>query len=224
MSAARSTDAKTRIAALSKIALEREARATDVVAKALQNEKDRSVLEWAGYAAMRIRNAHNLELLQRRANEGPDDAVRVKLIIFTAQLSERDIRLKDWLETGAYSAKPWQQVGSAAGLLALGQPEGGRLLIDLASQGDHPGRELAFDELRRTVAPMAEAVGQPITWPKPGHQPDEHFWMNLRQFWQRWGTDRLLNDVLSQRYAKSAEWYELGRLLHARDKVARWFE
>ena len=115
-------------------------------------------------------------------------------------------------------------MGSAAGLLALGQPAGGRELIDLARQPEHPARMLALDELQRIAGPMAETVGQPIAWPEPGQEPTRNFWTELHQFWQRWGTARLLNDVLSQRYAKSAEWYELGRLLHARDKVARWFE
>lgn len=224
MSAAQSIDTQARIKALSKIALQRETRASHIVAEALQNEQDRDVLGWAGYAAARIRDTSNLDLLQRRASEEPDDVVRTQLILYTAQLAGRDAQLKDWLESGAQSTEIWRQVGSAAGLLALGQPEGGRLLIDLASRGDHPGRHLALKELRRTVAPMAEAVGQPIAWPKPGEEPTETFWTDLRQFWNAWGTTRLLNNVLSKRYAKSAEWYELGRLLHARDKVARWFE
>lgn len=224
MMAVHSEDHKTRADALRILALKRETRASDVVAEVLEHEQNREVLEWAGYAAVRIRDTDNLELLQRRANEEPDDAVRAKLIIFTAQLSSRDVRLKDWLEAGVNSPEPWRQMGSAAGLLALGQPTGGRILIDLASQSEHPAHKIALDELRRTAGPMAEAVGQPIAWPKPRQEPAQNFWTDLRRFWDEWGTARLLNDVLSQRYALSADWYELGRLLHARDKVARWFE
>jgi len=224
MSGVRGMDPKTRAKALCQLALKRETRASKTVAEELQKEQDRSVLEWAGYAAARIRDPGNLGLLQRRADEEPDDAVRAKPIIFTAQLSARDARLKDWLEAGVHSSQPWRQAGSAAGLLALGEPEGGRELIDLASQPEHPAHALALDELQRIAGPMAEAVGQPIIWPKPGQEHTPEFLTDLRQFWKEWGTTRLLNDVLSQRYAQSPEWYELGRLLHARDKVARWFE
>jgi len=115
-------------------------------------------------------------------------------------------------------------VGSAAGLLALGQPAGGRELIALASQSKHPARAMALLELQRIVNPMTEAVGQPVAWPEPGQEPAQSLWIDLRRFWDEWGTVRLLNDVLSQRYAISPEWYELKRLLHARDKVSRWFE
>jgi len=225
--AARSDDPQARIEALRRIALEREVRASDTVAEILQQEQDRGVLEWAGYAAMRLRDPRNLPCLRRRADEEPDDATRAKLILFTAQLAVRDaqqIDWLDWLEAGANSSEPWRQVGSAAGLLALGQPAGGRLLIGLASESDHPGHAMALVELQRIADPMAEAVGQPIAWPESGQEPTQHFWADLCQFWNEWGTVRLLNDVLSQRYAQSAEWYELGRLLHARDKVARWFE
>jgi hypothetical protein len=178
----------------------------------------------AGYAAMRFRDTRHLTLLRRRADEGPDDAVRAKLILYAAQLSGRDVRLIDWLEAGVNASEPWRQVGSAAGLLALGQPAGGRELIELASRSEHPARAMALLELQRIVNPMTEAVGQPVAWPKPGQEPAQSLWIDLRRFWDEWGTVRLLNDVLSQRYAISPEWYELKRLLHARDKVARWFE
>jgi len=222
--AIRSADPRVRADSLQKLALGREVRASGAVAETLQQEQDRAALEWAGYAAMRFRDTRNLPLLRRRADEGPDDAVRAKLILYAAQLSGRDVRLIDWLEAGVNSSEPWRQVGSAAGLLALGQPAGGRQLIDLASRAEHPGHKMALAELQRIAGPMAEAVGQPLAWPEPGDEPAENLWIDLRRFWDQWGTVRLLNDVLSRRYPVSPRWHELKRLLHARDKVARWFE
>ena len=222
--AARSTDPQVRADALLKLAEARDVRGSEVVAQALEQEQDRAVLEWAGYAAVRLRDTDNLPLLRRRADEEPDDPIRAKLILFTAQLAARDIQLLDWLQAGARSSETWRQVGSAAGLLALGQPAGGHQLIDLAGQSEHPGHEMALVELRRIAGPMAEAVGRPIAWPEPGQEPTQRFREDLGKFWDEWGTASLLNDVLSLRYAMSPEWYELGRLRHARDKVARWFE
>lgn len=225
LAACRSPDARVRLKAFERLARERDARAGQAIAEALDRETDRAVLEMAGYAAMRIGDTALLGALQRVASQEPDDPVRAKLILYTTRLSRRDARLIPWLEAGLNAAQePWQQVGSAAGLLQVGEPRGGPALMAVARKADPPVRAFAFGELRGLVESMTEAVGWPIHWPNAGSGPDADFWASLETFWSRHGTARLLNDVLTRLYDRDARLYELKRLIHARDKVAKWFE
>ena len=51
-------------------------------------------MEHAGYAAMRLGDERGIALLQSRADDGPDDLVRARLMFFAARLSRRfDLRL-----------------------------------------------------------------------------------------------------------------------------------
>jgi len=109
-------------------------------------------------------------------------------------------------------------------LLELGEPSGGLALIALAHQSDHPAQSMALDELQRLAGLMAEAVGWPIRWPENGSTPDEAFWVGLEQFWAQHGSATLLNDVLTRRYGHDPRVYELRRLIHAREKIAQWFD
>ncbi len=223
--ALRDPDPATRIKALTEIANEREVRARPVLADLLANEKDRDVLDMAGYAAMRVEVVGLVDTIKRRATEESDDAVRAKLIAYTARMSRRDVRLIPWLEAGLRAEnEPWRQVASAAGLLYVGEPRGGPALIALARQPDHPARAMALAELNGLVGPMTEAVGWSIAWPTTDREPEPAFWAGLDAFWKEHGTARLLNDVLTRRFTRDPRWVEFNRLIHAREKLAKWFE
>jgi len=225
LAACRNPNPSIRVKAFERFAQERDARAAQAIAEALDRETDRSVQEMAGYAAMRIGDTAPLEALQRLASRGPDDPVRAKLILHSARLSRRDVRLRAWLEAGVQAAgEPWRQVGSAAGLLYVGEPGGGPALMAIARQADRTTRAFALNELRGLIGPMTEAVGWPIRWPNAEAEPDPAFWASLEAFWARHGTARLLGDVLTRRYDRDARLYELNRLLRARNKLAKWFE
>lgn len=84
----RSSDPRDRAKAHVYIGDERERRVLDAVLHQLERETDREILEKAGYATMRLGDPRGLELLRRRAAEGPDDWTRGKLIIYTARLSK----------------------------------------------------------------------------------------------------------------------------------------
>ena len=218
-------DSAVRIRALSHFADNRDARVSDTLAGLLERENNRAVLEMAGCTAMRIEDVALLDTLQRRASQEPDDPVRAKLILYTARLSRRDVRLIPWLKAGVMAdQEPWRQVASAAGLLYLGEPCGGPALIALARPPDHPAHAFALGELNGLVRPMTEAVGWPITWPMAGGEPETAFWDNLDEFWKTHGSARLLNDMLTRRFLRDPRWIELGRLIHARDKVTKWFK
>jgi hypothetical protein len=225
LAACRNPNPNVRLKALERFAQERDARAGQAIAEALDRQTERAVLEMVGYAAMRIGDTALLEALQRVASQGPDDPIRAKLILYTARLSRRDARLIPWLEAGlSATQEPWRQAGSATGLLQVGEPRGGPALIAIARQADQPVRVFAMNELRGLVEPMTETVGWPIHWPAANAEPDAAFWASLEAFWAQHGTARLLNDVLTRRYDRATRLYELNRLLHARDKVAKWFE
>jgi len=225
LNACRSEDPDVRIKALSALAKERDARAAELVGEILQTEQDRAVLRAAGYAATRFRDKRNLPLLLARAEQGPDDPTRAWLLMYAGRLAAGNQnttdRLRAWLNA---EGEPWRQVGSAAGLLLMGCPEGGTALIAIAKDENHPGRVMAFQELRHIGRLMTETVGWPITWPETLADTDTSFWKSLSRFWRERGSRQLLNDVLAYRFGHDPKLYELRRLLHARDKVARWFE
>jgi len=219
----RDPDPAVRMQALLRIARERDRRAAAEVFAVLAREQDRAALEVAGYAVMRMRDLQGVARLRERAETGPDDAVSARLMIYAARLSRRDCRLTDWLSNTAASAGPWRRVGAALGLLELGQPRGGEMLIELARQAEPAIRALALGEFRRTAEPMAQAVGRRIDWPDAREaSADDPRWAGLRAFWQRHATVPLLNDVLTRLHGRDEKWHQLDRLVHSRNKLAPW--
>lgn len=224
LSACRHPDVAVRVKALSHFADHRDARVSSVLAEVLVEESDPAALDMAGCTAMRIEDTALLDTLKRRASEAPDNGTRAKLIMYTARLSRRDVRLIPWLEAGVGAdQEPWRQFGSAAGLLYVGEPRGGADLIALARNPDHPAQAVALAELYALIAGMTEAVGWPISWPPLEVEPEPAFWTSLDAFWKQHGNARLLSDVLTRRTTRDPRLVELGRLIHARNKIAKWF-
>ena len=219
--AADSPDRGRRLRALQNIGREREAAATEVVRRILGREPDREILEAAGYAAFRVLDLEALSLLRQRADSGPDDYARAKLIIYTCRLSRRDWRLLDWLLAGAHSAEPWRHAGGCIGLLELGRPEGGVLLLQDVKTLPADVQALALSEFRRLAEPLFQAVGQPVAWPANEAIPPAA-WDALAAAWTRCATPELLADVLERVEGADAQWHEVNRLLHARKRVAKW--
>jgi len=221
----RSPDPARRRRELERVSYYHEARAMPELLNVLATEQDRGLLELAGRATMRTRDPSGVAPLQRRADEEPDDAVRANLIYYAARLSDRDLRLLDWLTAGARSAEPWRRAGSAAGLLDLGQPDGGLLLIERAGDVDPAIRAFALEHLRKTAGPVTETIGRPIAWPTQSTEPlDEAFLAGARTTWQHYVTVQLLNDVLNRLRYRDPQWYEIGRLAHARERFAWLFK
>jgi hypothetical protein len=72
---------------------------------------------------------------------------------------------------------------------------------------------------------MAQAVGQPFDWVAADPLPiDDRSIGELTAFWQRHATVGLLNDVLQRSQNRDPDWVEMGRLIHARDRVARYLQ
>jgi hypothetical protein len=206
---------------LQKAASERDHRLAGIVRKTLETTSDRVLLEAAGFAAMRMETVDTLPLLQKRADEGPDDPQRAQLVIYAARLSDRDLRLIEWLRQGTQSNEPWRRVGAAVGLLNVGQTEAGPLLIQMVRTSPAAVSGFALHHLRWVVGPMSEAVGRPISFPQdnPAASVDA-----VERFWRDSVTIKLLNDVLLRLTVRDPDWAEIGRLIHARNRVAKWLQ
>lgn len=218
-------DPKARDKALEYVINEREGRPADEVLALLETTMDRDLLDRAGLAVARIGERRGLDLLRKRADEPPDDPVRARLIGYAARMSERDVRLLEWLTAGARSDEPWRQVGSAAGLLQIGEPEGGRMLIELSRDADPAIRAFAWPTLRRFARPMAQTIGRKVEMLDAEAPPaDPQAWDAIAGFWQADATPRLLNDVIRRLEVRDPDWIEMGRLIVARNRVARWLQ
>ncbi len=216
-------DVPQQIAALQKLGAERDHRAAEVIHRVLAEAQDRRVLEAAGYAAMRIRDRRGLAILQARAQEGPDDAVRGRLYHHAARLADGDLRLVAWLRAAAGSDEPWRRVGGAAGLLELGRTEAVGLLTELARGPDPAVGAFAYEILSGLIQPALETVGRPLTWPASADRADAAFWDALAATWSEVGDGRLLGDVIARLRHRHPDWTELMRLVNARDHVEKWF-
>lgn len=211
-----------RIGQLQQVGYRRDWRLGGLVRRTLEKPSTREELQAAGYAAMRLADPEFLPVLQARADEGPDDYTRALLITYAARLSDRDARLSDWLDKNVQSSQPWQRVGSAAGLMYLGRLEAGELLITAARGTDADIAGFAMRELAWTAGPMAQAIGRPMAWLDSDPLPTDAGSIDqLDQFWRECATTKLLNDVLARLMLRDRDWAEMGRLIHARDRVAK---
>lgn len=205
-----------------RVGRERDWRLAGLVRQSLHTATDRDELQAAGYAALRLEDLDFLPLLRRRAEEGPDDPVRAMLITYAARLSNRDTRLCEWLEPGAHSDQPWLRVGCAAGLMQLGRIEAGPMLLAAARDPNRDVAGFALRELAWTTRPMAQAIGRPFATLEADPIPaDAALLASLDAFWKEHVTVTLLNDVLRRLTVRDPDWVEMGRLIHARDRVAK---
>lgn len=219
-------DLKARMWALGQIIDRRERRVAEQVFEVVRSESDPELLSSAGLAAVRIQDPSGARVLQERADSLPDSPLRCRLIIYAAKLSGRDLRLRDWLGGHAGGGSGWTRVGAALGLLELGSPEGGKVLLDAVGQLETPALEFAATEFRRICDPMTQAVGQPLAgWPDLGRRtPDDPAWQHLRSFWDQYGHAELLAASLDRLERSDLKWHEVDRLLHARPRAERWLD
>jgi len=225
LNACRSGDPDAQIEALTDLFEMRDARTAAMAAELLASSQDRQVLAKAAYIAARCWDRQRIPLMLERAAQGPDDPTRARLLLHVGRLAGDDPMLADRFRADLIkSGEPWRQVGAAAALLEMSYPVGGSALMAFARDPDHPGRCMAYAELARIGAMMTETVGWPITWPDTVADTEPAFWRNLADFWETDASSQLVADVLAQRYGADPQWHQLRRLLHARNKVARWFE
>jgi len=211
-----------RVKTLHRIGAERDWRLAELVRQTLDAPGSREELEAAGYAAMRLGDAEFLPMLQARADAGPDDSVRATLMMYAARMSDRDTRLCDWFDEAARSEEPWRRIGAATGLLHLGRLEAGPLLLAAVRGSDAEMAAFAWRSLAWVTGPMGQAIGQPMNWLQTDALPTEPAQFDeVEQFWRDRVTVTLLNDVVRRLTVRDPSWTEMGRLIHARNRVAR---
>jgi HEAT repeat protein len=223
LSNATHSSAAIRAAAFGRIGRRRYQPGLSAVMHALSNEQNREVLERAGYAAARLEAAETVPLLQQRVASGPDDSVRAALITCVARASGRDEALADWFRDGMMLDEPWRRVGSAAALLELGEAAGGEALIGIMKGEDPRLRAFAYGKLRGVAQPMAEALGQPLSWPAGADEfvqsPD---WPRFEKLWKQSITSSTIMDVWNRPDRTDDRWHEIGRVLRGREHVGYW--
>lgn len=213
---------KQRVDRLHRVGYRRDFRLAGLVREVLESTEKLDELQAAAYAAMRLGDSDLLPLLQRRADELPDTPTQAMLIAYTARLSNRDTRLTAWFEDGVESGEPWRRVGSSAGLLHLGRTEAGPLLVAAARDENSDIAAFAWRELAWATGPMAVAIGRPLAELDAKNPPlDAEAIERVDRFWQDHVTVTLLNDVLRRLTIRDSDWVEMGRLIHARDRVAK---
>lgn len=220
-------DPEIRAEALRHLADAQASRAAEAVGMLLADEQNRMVLDWAGYAAVKVGAGQALPVMRQRVDQGPDDTVRANLIIYTVRLSGRDPALHDWLIAGLAGDEPWRQVGSAVGLLKSGDPQGGIALMNIICNKETTTlvREFAYKELYKVAGPVGETIGRPLDdWPFPAIEvTDPERWQPARARWIELVDRRLLTDVLDRLQSPGIQWIELDRLMHARNRIAKLF-
>lgn len=210
---------------LQRASRKRDQRYADVAKQVIQSSNDRALLEAAGILAVRVGATDLIPMIQKRVDEGPDDVQRAQLIISAARLSNRDTRLYDWLMQGVQGDEPWRRAGSAVGLLHIGRPESGPLLVRIVREGPAATRAFAMHNLAWIAIPLGQAIGHPMTWLEAKPPPTDAVSLDqISLFWKDHVTINLFNDVLRRMSNNDPGWAEMNRLIHARDKVARWLQ
>lgn len=210
-------DANARAQAFYKARYVKNAKSVERLLKAFEVEEDRTVLSRAGYAVMTTQDPRSLALLKQRVESGPDDWVRADLIVCIARHEAADDSRNAWLHEWMASDSPWLKLGGAGGALILGDPQGGAVLIEAGRCGSPAERTFVLAQLNKVVKPMSEAIGYPLSWPDTDEVTDELFWSDLATFWDTHGKDPLLADVLERLFVFEGDWFQLTRLMHARD-------
>ena len=114
-------------------------------------------------------------------------------------------------------------MGSGIALLELGDVRGAEILLEFAASGEPEVRAFAADSLRRFSEPVTEMVGEYLDLSTPPGAGFSDVQLSaLTEFWSGRDRSRELNDSLTWDREKNPSRRAVQRLLHARDKAARW--
>jgi len=104
------------------------------------------------------------------------------------------------------------------------------MLIDIMRSSPPAVQDYAMRELANIARPLTETIGQPIaaleivSLEKKPVPYDETTLNQIEQFWQQQVTPQLFDDVLTRITSRDPDWAEIQRLIHARDRVARFIQ
>lgn len=142
-----------------------------------------------------------------------DSQVRGDMILLWSQLVGvlAEPRLRELTESPDLNVR----LGTAKGLLRLGETAAAKDVFAFAADADRFRRRDAQKELLLLARPMGVMIGQPIGTPddKAGRWSRQYL-EELQSWWQVHVTPRLLKDYLAWRYDKPGIWKKVDQLLH----------
>lgn len=215
-------DPDTRIKACRELGSAESAAAVEPVTRVMLEDQNRQVVEHAAYALMKIKHPSTIDALQQAADHGPeDDPTLAKLILWAADLSEGT--LIDFVRKQAASDQPWRRLGGGAGLMECGDFAGGQIVLHFLKNGDRGQQIFATERFQRFAEPMTEMVGEYINLQTPKGEPlSPEQIAAIDAWWTTRATPQLLKDFVDYHRRPNPKWREIKRLVHARQRVARW--
>lgn len=187
----------------------------------LKKDLDADVCESAAYALQSHGHTAATPLLRGAAERLADTAALSKIIGYYARLGGDGVsaRVREFSQCG----RTWGEMGGGVGLLELGDVSGAAVLLRYAAHEDEYVREFAAEFLRRFSEPMTEMVGEYVDLRvEDGDGFSTEQLSLLREFWERKDRTRELRDYLNWSRRKDPTWRQVKRLIHAREKAARW--
>jgi hypothetical protein len=215
-------DPKVRIKACQELGSAESVAAVGPLTRVMLEDDDRQVVRRAAYALMKIKHPSTVDALQKAAQrDAADDLPLAELILWSADLSEGAV--VDFVRQQAASDQPWRRLGGGAGLMECGEFEGGRIVLAFLKDSDPAKQIFATEQFQRFAEPMTEMVGEFINLQTPKGQPLSPGQIAaIESWWTSRATPRLLRDFVAYHRRPNPKWREIKRLVHARQRVARW--
>jgi len=215
-------DPNTRIKACKELGSAESAAAVDPLTKIMLEDPNRQVVERAAHALMKIKHPSTIEALQQAVeHSSADDLTLAELILWTADLSEGTAI--DFVRKQAASDPPWRRLGGGAGLLECGDFAGGEIVLHFLKNGDRGQQLFATERFQRFAEPMTEMVGEYINLQTPKGEPlSPEQIAAIDAWWTARATPQLLKDFVDYPRRPNPKWRQIKRLIHARQRVARW--
>ena len=107
--------------------------------------------------------------------------------------------------------------------MECGEFEGGQIVLHFLKKGDRGQQIFATHQFQRFAEPMTEMVGEYINLQTPKGEPlSPEQIAAIDTWWTTRATPQLLSDFVQYHRRPNPKWREIKRLIHARQRVARW--
>ena len=216
----RDGDTHQRAAVMDHIGQEQQQAGATLVLQTLRDDQEASVLLAAASAAARLQLVEAADLLQRRADEAESGLIKAELIVWAVCTSQRDLRLRPWLDKHATADDAWTQAAAAAGHLWLGSPEAGETLLDIALNGEEEVAGFAWRHFQSAGAIAAELAGRGDLVKRIHSRPRAASVDQIRSWWTQSVDASFLVDAMIHKASRPHGWRDVDKLLHAREYAA----
>lgn len=194
-----------------------------LVQRVMGDEHDAHAREAAVYALGKLADRAGLPAAVYAIDLDDDGFVRASAWLALARMDPQEFRRQVELGRGR-QADAWDEIGTAQGLLELGDAHRVDRLLHWASAGDDAQRYLASQGLHKHVRPLLEAAGR---WPVNAVTRDGETWSPkfvAEIAGRAAGIDLVLLAQDTKMHARRADGLRttLRRVTTARERLARW--